>query len=79
MTDSIIPNIARKATAGPRKPKAKRSRKALLGEIDRIGVHAVTAWVEGDYIHFHRLHDREDIPPISLRDLYRQNSGQLPI
>ena len=79
MTDPIIPNIARRNTAGPRKPKTKRSRKAILGEIDRVGVHPVIAWVEHDCLHFHRLHDREDIPPISLRELYRRNSGQLPI
>lgn len=59
------------------RPKTKRRRRALLGEITRVGLFPVFAWVERDRLHFHRLHDRSDPPPIALSEIYRKAAGLL--
>lgn len=80
MTDDPIPNIKRRGNAAAGKmPAAKRSRRALLGEIYRIGIVPVYAWVEHDRLYFHKLHDREDPAPIPLAELYQKVSGYFPI
>lgn len=59
--------------------KTRRKSIAHLGEVDRVGIVPVVAWVRDGVLYFHRLGDRDGDPvPVPLQSLYRKHRSLTP-